>query len=122
MKGMHRRAVFILMSVTFFLSVQGALFQTAGAWDNKVVIGLNVPISGSYRDQGKDEEMAYKLAIDRINAEGGVLGKKIEFVLKDTKTDPKVAKQNTVELIRQHATEMVTGGSSRSFALDESDV
>ncbi len=62
----------------------------------KVAVGLNVPVTGSYSDQGKDEEMAYELAIEQINAKGGVLGKKTEYILKDTKTDAPTAKQNAI--------------------------
>jgi ABC-type branched-subunit amino acid transport system substrate-binding protein len=56
--------------------------------------------------------MAYELAIEQINAKGGVLGKKIEYILKDTKTDAPTAKQNAIDMIRQNNAAMITGSSS----------
>jgi branched-chain amino acid transport system substrate-binding protein len=122
MKDVNAKSVLVLMVVTFFLSVQLLLIQAVRAQEDKVTIGLNVPLSGSYKAQGQDQEMAYKLVIDRINAGGGALGKKIGYVLKDTKTDPEVAKQNAVELIRQHGAVMVSGGSSSAVAIAQCDV
>lgn len=90
--------------------------------DEKAIIGLNIPLSGSYIDQGKDQEKAYRLAAERINARGGVLGRKIELVIKDTKTDPVVAGANALSLIREHQAVMLTGGSSSAVALAQADV
>jgi ABC-type branched-subunit amino acid transport system substrate-binding protein len=87
-----------------------------------VYIGLNVPLSGPYKDQGKDEERAYKLAIEQVNNQGGVLGKKLKYVLKDTKTNPKVAAKNARELIQKHGVVMISGGSSSAVAIAQSDV
>lgn len=96
--------------------------QIAGAQDSEVVIGVNVPLSGSYRMQGKDEEGAYKLAVEQINAAGGVLGKKISYVIRDTHTNPQIAKKNALELIKKYNAVMVTGGSSSAVAVAQSDV
>ncbi len=87
-----------------------------------VAIGINVPLTGSYADQGKDEQMAYELAIEKINSAGGVLGKKIVPVLRDTKTNAKVAKENAIELIEKHGIVMLTGGSSSAEAVAQSAV
>jgi ABC-type branched-subunit amino acid transport system substrate-binding protein len=107
----------VLITGSFFLT------QTASAQDKEtVVIGLNVPLSGSYQAQGKDQERAYKLAIQEINSQGGLLGKKIRYVLKDTQTNAEVARKNAVELIRKHGAIMLTGGSSSSVAIAQSDV
>ncbi len=89
---------------------------------DSVVVGLNIPLSGSYKDQGKDEERAYKLAIDKINSKGGVLGKTIRYVIRDTRTNPKTAGENALELIDEHNAVMITGGSSSAVAIAQSDV
>jgi ABC-type branched-subunit amino acid transport system substrate-binding protein len=97
--------------------------KTIKAQETKeVVIGINVPITGPYNQQGQDQERTYKMAIDRINAKGGVLGKKISYVLKDTKLNPKIAKKNAEEFILQNKAVMVTGGSSSSVAIAQSDL
>jgi ABC-type branched-subunit amino acid transport system substrate-binding protein len=124
---MRRKGILIINTFLLFFPFQFFLIECYGGQalkgqEEKVVIGLNVPLTGSYSDQGKDEEMAYKLAIEQINAKGGVLGKKIEYILKDTKTDAPTAKQNAMDLIRQNNAVMVTGGSSSAEAVAQGDV
>jgi ABC-type branched-subunit amino acid transport system substrate-binding protein len=79
--------------------------------DNIVLFGLNVPLSGSYASQGEEQLRSYKLAIEKINERGGVLGKRIHYAVKDTQTDAEVARENVKELIREGAI-MITGGIS----------
>ncbi len=112
-----------VMAVGFYcISVILFMGGNSGAQEGEIVIGLNIPLSGSYSLQGKDEADAYKLAIERINERGGILGKKLTYVIKDTKTSAKTARENTVALIREHNAVMVTGGSSSSVAIAQSDV
>lgn len=92
------------------------------AQENTVTIGLNVPLSGSYQDQGDDELRAYKLAIDEVNAKGGILGKKIVYVVKDTETNASIAAENAAELYDKHNAVMVTGGSSSAVAIAQGKV
>ena len=117
------KLVVCTLSMTYLLfSGLTVPVQTAQALDESVVIGLNVPLTGSYADQGADEKMAYILAIDKINSRGGVMGKKISYVIKDTQTNAGVAKKNALELIRDHHAIMVTGGSSSAEAVAQSEV
>ena len=123
MRGTHAKGVFALVLIACFLSGPVVTTHVANAQEkSQVVIGLNIPLTGSYKDQGKDEERAYNLAIDRVNAKGGVLGKKIVSIVKDTQTNAKIARKNALELIRQHGAVMVTGGSSSAVAVAQSDV
>jgi ABC-type branched-subunit amino acid transport system substrate-binding protein len=85
-----------------------------------VLFGLNVPLSGAYSKQGEDELKAYKLSINIINNQGGVLGKKIVYSVKDTQTDAEVARENAKNLIEEGAI-MITGGSSSAVAIAQSE-
>jgi len=87
---------------------------------DSVLIGLNVPLTGSYSQQGEDELKAYKLAIDMLNEKGGILGKKIIYSVKDTETNPKAARKNAIDFIKDGAL-MITGGSSSACAIAQSE-
>lgn len=86
-----------------------------------VMVGLNVPLSGSYSRQGEDQLKAYTLAIDLLNDQGGILGKRVVYGVRDTQTDPVVAKANAYELIEQGA-QLITGGSSSAVAIAQAEV
>ena len=115
------------LSVSLVIVCQWVLFMAlsptgALAQEDNIVIGVNVPLTGSYDLQGKDERMAYELAVDKINAQGGLLGKKVAYIVKDTQTKADVARQNAIDLIRNNRVAMITGGSSSAVALAQADV
>ncbi|KAF1301251.1 MULTISPECIES: ABC transporter substrate-binding protein [Enterococcus] len=52
-----------------------------------IKIGVNLELSGSVAAYGSAEKQGIDLAVETINADGGVLGKKLEIVEKDNKSD-----------------------------------
>ena len=101
--------------LTLFVAV-GFLGKVAAAED-KVKIGLNYPKTGPYSVQGLDQWQATELAVEEINNSGGVLGKKIEIVWRDSMSKPDVTTNNVTELIDKEGVKMVLGGSSSAVAI-----
>jgi len=56
-----------------------------------VKIGVAGPMTGSDAKQGQDILNGVKLAVEEWNARGGLLGKKIEVLWEDDRSDPKEA-------------------------------
>ncbi len=56
-----------------------------------VRIGLSAPITGNYAEYGENFKYSVTMAAEKINAAGGLLGKKVEIVVMDSKGDPKEA-------------------------------
>lgn len=88
--------------------------------EDTVLFGLNIPLTGSYAKQGEDQLKAYKLAIQKVNDEGGILGKKVVYSIKDSKTNAEVARENAKSLIAEGAV-MITGGSSSAEAITQAE-
>lgn len=88
--------------------------------EETVLFGLNIPLTGSYARQGEDQLKAYKLAIQKVNDEGGILGKKVVYSIKDSKTNAEVARENAKALIAEGAV-MITGGSSSAEAITQAE-
>ncbi len=98
-----------------------------------VTFGFNVPQSGAYSEEGKDELRAYQLAVKHINGEGdggmlttfsskalegkGVNGKKVVFVTGDTQTKSDAARASAKRMIESDGAIMITGGSSSGVAI-----
>lgn len=89
---------------------------------NNPLIGINLPLSGPYERMGKDELKAYELAIERLNEQGGVLGQKVEYKVMDSETNPKVARQNAVQLIEEYQADVITGGISSAVTIAQNAV
>lgn len=87
-----------------------------------VKIGLSYPETGPYAKQGLDQRRAADMAAEEINAAGGILGKKVQLVYRDTKSNPKVAKGNAVELFDREGVPMIFGGSSSAVAIETGEV
>ncbi len=88
----------------------------------EVVVGLNVPQTGPYSDQGQDQLRAYRLAIAEINAHGGVMGMQIKETVGDDQTKAGPAVDNATRMIDRDGAVMITGGSSTGTAIAVSGV
>jgi ABC-type branched-subunit amino acid transport system substrate-binding protein len=82
-----------------------------------VKLGFNYPETGPYAAQGADQLRAAQLAVDEINAAGGILGRPAELVIRDSKSKVDVTKANVTEMIDQHGVKMVFGGSASNVAV-----
>jgi ABC-type branched-subunit amino acid transport system substrate-binding protein len=93
------------------------IFLVSGAKAADVKIGLNYPETGPYSIQGLAQLRAAKMAVEEINASGGILGSRIKLITMDSKSKSYVAQRNVEKLIDEHGVEMVFGGSASSVAI-----
>lgn len=89
---------------------------------NTVKIGLNYPETGPYAAEGLDQYRAATMAVDEINTAGGILGNKVELVIRDSKSNVDVTKSNIIDLIDQQKVKMVFGGSSSAVAIAAGEI
>lgn len=75
-----------------------------------IKIGILHSLSGELAISEKPVADAALLAIKEINATGGVLGKKIEAILVDGKSDKDVFKSEAEKLVTQDKVAMIVGG------------
>jgi branched-chain amino acid transport system substrate-binding protein len=108
-----RNSIFVgILCATF--NVLAAVLPAAAA--EPVKIGFNYPKTGPYAAEGLDQLRGAEMAVDDINSTGGILGRKIELLVRDSKSDPKVSEQNALELVVNGAT-MIFGGASSGVAV-----
>lgn len=96
----------------FTLAVLGifVIAGAAGAADT-IKIGLLVPLTGAAAADGASALNSVKLAVERVNGEGGLLGKKVELVSYDDRGDAKEAVALARKLIEQDKVVAAVGGS-----------
>jgi len=61
-----------------------------GSSDEPITIGATVSLTGAYASSGTNVSNGYQLAVDQINADGGVLGRQLELDLQDDQSDAAV--------------------------------
>lgn len=74
-------------------------------------IGVLAPLVGAAADDGLNVKNSCELAAEKINAAGGILGRKVELVVYDDRADPKEAIPLANRLIQKDRVAAVVGGS-----------
>jgi len=90
--------------------------------NDTINIGLNYPKTGPYSVQGLDQIRAAELAVSEINLEGGILGKKIRLIIRDSASNPEKTRKNVLEMIKDYHVKMIFGGSSSAVAIAASEI
>ena len=79
----------ILGAIALGSVVTSSLFAS-----NEVVIGVQVPITGKYANEGQGISQFVKLIVDEKNANGGLLGKQIKIVICEWNSSEEFELQN----------------------------
>ena len=87
------------------------LVSSAGLAADTVKIGLLVPLTGPAAADGTSALYSVQIALDQVNAAGGVLGKKVELVYYDDRADAKEAVALAHKLIEQDKIAAFVAGS-----------
>lgn len=91
-----------------FVSIPGAFLHAAGG-KKPIKVGLISPLTGAWTVYGKAHSAGFILAVEEINAAGGVLGRPLEVVLGDSKTEPRIVVEQANRLIRQERVDFLAG-------------
>ena len=90
--------------------------------ENKAIkIGMSTILSGRVAQLGTSSRNAVMLEVDKINAAGGLAGRQIEMVIRDSKGQPQEAARLCRELINTDGCEILIDAeaSSGAFAVHE---
>ena len=95
-----------------------AQFKTQGVTDTEIVVGTHMDLSGPIKSWGIPASNGAKLAVEQINAAGGINGRKLRYVLEDDAYDPKKAVLATQKLLELDKVFAIVGpmGSATTLA------
>ena len=88
----------------------------AGAQD-AIKVGVIQPLTGAFAASGNYVANGAKIAADEINAKGGVLGKKLNLVIEDNKSNPTEAAAVAEKLIVRDKVPVMMGAWGSGFTL-----
>jgi branched-chain amino acid transport system substrate-binding protein len=75
-----------------------------------IKIGFPLPLTGPFGALAQDQQRGATLAMEELNARGGVLGRKVEVLFRDDQLKPATGAQRTKELIENEKVQFVVGG------------
>jgi branched-chain amino acid transport system substrate-binding protein len=110
------------MAVRFALAAAGTLLGTAllggpASAQDTIKIGVTQPLTGAFAASGNYVTQGAKLAEEEINKAGGVLGKKIELIVEDNKSNPTEAVSTAEKLIVKDKVPVMMGAWSSTLTL-----
>lgn len=101
----------LLLVVVGLCLIACPLFAQGNA-DKTIKIGAIFSVTGPASFLGAPEEKTARMLVDKINAAGGILGKKIELVVKDSAGDPGKAVSFAKQLIEEEKVLAIVGPST----------
>ena len=97
--------------------VGAALLAGPAAAQDVIRIGVTEPLTGAFAASGNYVTQGAKIAEDEINAAGGVLGRKIQLVVEDNKSNPTEAVGTVEKLIGKDKVPVLMGAWSSTLTL-----
>jgi len=89
-----KRVIKFFFHILIILSVASSIIFTQGCAkkeSNIIKIGAILPLSGNLAFLGEGEKQGIELAVEFINQNGGINGKKMQVIFEDSKAEPKTA-------------------------------
>jgi branched-chain amino acid transport system substrate-binding protein len=109
------RSKVLLLTMVCLVSVSMMFTVAQGA--GTIKLGAIQPISGQVSAYGTQTRDAIMLAVEEINAKGGVLGKKIEMIVEDDEASPDKAKNAAMKLIARDRVVGIVGALTSKCSL-----
>lgn len=99
-------AIVILLSSVLCLGVAPTY-----AAEGQIVLGVCEPLSGPMKDVGDRYVEGVKFSVEKINAKGGILGKKLVVVAEDSQLKADVASRKATKLILEDKADFIMTGT-----------
>src|SRR5262247_2572073 len=94
-----------------------ALVAGSAAAQDSIKIGVTQPLTGAFAASGNYVAQGAKIAEEEINKAGGVLGKKLQLIIEDNKSNPTEAVATAEKLINSDKVPVLMGAWSSTLTL-----
>jgi branched-chain amino acid transport system substrate-binding protein len=85
--------------------------ESANSGDSKdpIVVGISLPLTGDFSQPGGEARKGYEIWRDQINADGGLLGRKVELKITDDASNQDTVVTDYTKLITQDKVDLLLG-------------
>ncbi|MDD2207240.1 MAG: ABC transporter substrate-binding protein [Aminobacterium sp.] len=108
-RGKRWRGAICFLIVSLLIGVLGV--TSALAQEKPVKIGYLAALTGDWAAYGQTEEKSARLAVDELNAKGGVLGRQIELIVYDFRTRAEDAVNAVRRMIEEDKVVAIVGAN-----------
>src|SRR5260370_26273797 len=110
----NRRFLIVSLASCGALLVAACGTSSSNSPSGPINVGITGPFSGPYADPGSAIRNAGQLAIDDINAAGGINGRKLQAVPEDDACDAQTGVQAAQQLLNESIPAILGGHFSRA--------
>ena len=110
----------LTLTITVFLAL--TFVPHAFSANDEIVFGVIEPLSGPFKDVGDRFVNAVKFAVEQINEEGGLLGKKVVTIVEDNALKPAISTRKAKKLILERGAKFILSGTGSHNTLAISKV
>lgn len=108
----------MLQRTTLFAALlAGAVMASPAFAADPIKIGVSQPLTGPVAAAGNYVANGARLAAEHINSQGGVLGRQLELVIEDNKSNPREAVNSAEKLILRDKVPVLMGAWGSTFTL-----
>lgn len=112
-----------IVAAIWSLAIAGPAVPAAVAQERTpILVGVPMTLTGPGAVFGKPALLGAEMAVEEANAKGGVLGRPIKIVVRDTQLKPEFATKEARELIVKEKVQFLVGGLSAAEGLAISEV
>lgn len=115
------KKLFSLLLICFIVILSACGNKSSSGDSDTIKIGALFPLSGNLALLGEESFRGVELAVEEINANGGINGKKVELVKGDA-VDPDAAQSEANRLINKENINLIVGSYSSGISFAASEV
>jgi len=99
----------MLVVASLLGALPGGVLHAADEPSTILRIGVSVGLTGEYQDIGRLQQRAYLLWQKNVNERGGILGRRVQVLIRDDRSDPETAKKIYETFINDDRLDFVFG-------------
>lgn len=92
------------------------------AYADNLKIGASLPLTGGFSIAGEKHQLGYQLCVDLINERGGILGREVELIISDNRSDTATAINQYERFINVDGVEAVFGTFSSRLSFPVANI
>ncbi len=100
----------------------GYVLLTPKGVEGSIKIGFIGPLTGDAAQYGESERKAVEIAVEEINAAGGINGRPIEIIFEDGKCDPQAGGTAAQKLVNIDKVKVIIGGACSGETLAAAEI